>query len=260
MLHVDNFTYGALNPALAFIIAWLGAFVGLRCASRARAYQGTGRAYWLLLAALSIGATGTWVVHFIAMLGFTIPHRPISYSVSITVISMVVTIAIVAAGLLVAGYRRPSTSKVLIAGVLTGFGVTVMTYAGMAAILVNATMSYDKLRVGESIIIAMVASTLAFSFALRLRSLVASAAAASIVALGVTGMHYMAMASLRVWPSTSGIVMTGVSGITLLLPIIVGITVMSFVLIGHVALAPTEDEIRAEHAQLARLRATGLQI
>src|SRR5262249_37551908 len=198
-----------------------GAFVGLRCATRARAYEGPGRAYWLLLAAASIGASSIWVAHFIAMLGFTIPHRPIRYNVPVTLISMVATIAIVATGLLVAGYRRPSTGKVLLAGVLAGFGVTVMTYAAMAAMRVNATMSYNKLLVGASIVLAMVALTLAFWFALRLRGLAASAGAAFIVALGVSGMHNMAMASLRVWPSADSMVMDGVSGVTLLLPIIV---------------------------------------
>jgi NO-binding membrane sensor protein with MHYT domain len=43
-------------------------FLGLRCADRARAYVGAARARWHLLAALSIGATGIWVMHNIAML------------------------------------------------------------------------------------------------------------------------------------------------------------------------------------------------
>jgi NO-binding membrane sensor protein with MHYT domain len=51
----------------------LGAFIGLRCVIRARAYQGLHRALWLLLAAVALGAAGIWAVHFIAMLGFTIP-------------------------------------------------------------------------------------------------------------------------------------------------------------------------------------------
>src|SRR5438105_50207 len=51
MLRVDNFTYGVLTPALAFVMSWLGAFTGLRCTSRARAYQGPPRAFWRLLPA-----------------------------------------------------------------------------------------------------------------------------------------------------------------------------------------------------------------
>src|ERR1700758_3412011 len=77
MSHFSDFTYGALNPVLGYLISCVGCFLGLRCTTRARAYQGAARARWLTLAALSIGTTGIWVMHFIAMLGFAIPGEPI---------------------------------------------------------------------------------------------------------------------------------------------------------------------------------------
>ena len=73
MIHVNNFANGALNPALSYVVSCVGCFLGLRCTTRARAYHGAARALWLTLAALSIGTTGIWVMHFIAMLGFAIP-------------------------------------------------------------------------------------------------------------------------------------------------------------------------------------------
>src|SRR5215469_10365225 len=69
VVSVHNFSYGLLNPALAYAVSCLGAFLGLRCVTRARAHTGSGRARWLVLAAVAIGATGIWTMHFIAMLG-----------------------------------------------------------------------------------------------------------------------------------------------------------------------------------------------
>jgi NO-binding membrane sensor protein with MHYT domain len=105
------------------------------------------------------------------------------------------------------------------------------------------------------------AATTAFWFAARMRGFAASAAAAPIMAAAVSGMHYTGMAALRVWPPIGGSMTTGgATGGSFLVPLIVGITVTSFVLIGHVALAPTEDEIRAEAALIARLRAHGMDV
>ncbi len=261
MLRVDNFTYGVLTPALAYLMSWQGAFVGLRCATRARAYDGPARAHWLLLAAASIGTTGIWVMHFIAMLGFSIPGTRIRYSVPVTVLSMLTAVTVVAAGLFIAGYRRPSFPNLLLAGAITGAGVAAMHYTGMAAMRMDAKMSYDPLLFAASVLIAIVAATAAFWFALRLRGIPSSLGAALIMAAAVSGMHYTGMAAMRVWPASGGgMAAGGATGVSFLLPLIVGITISSFLLIGHVALAPTEDEIRAEEALMARLRANGMEV
>ena len=93
MLTVHNFSYGLLTPALAYLMSFLGSFLGLRCTSRARASTGATRMRWLLVAAVSIGITGIWVMHFIAMLGFTIPGETIRYNVPITLLSMLIAVA-----------------------------------------------------------------------------------------------------------------------------------------------------------------------
>jgi len=46
IVHVNNFSYGLLNPVLGYLMSCLGAFIGLRCVTRARAYQGLHRALW----------------------------------------------------------------------------------------------------------------------------------------------------------------------------------------------------------------------
>src|SRR6202167_6783831 len=101
---VHNFSYGLLNPALGYAMSCVGSFLGLRCVALARSYDGFARARWLSLAAVSIGATGIWAMHFIAMLGFTIPGQQIGYNVPMTVDSMLVAVAVVGAGLFIVGF------------------------------------------------------------------------------------------------------------------------------------------------------------
>jgi NO-binding membrane sensor protein with MHYT domain len=84
--------------------------------TRARAYQGLHRAVWLLLAAVSLGATGVWAMHFIAMLGFTIPGQTILYNVPLTILSMLVSVAVVAIGLFIVGFSRSQGTVPLVAG------------------------------------------------------------------------------------------------------------------------------------------------
>ena len=94
MIHFSDFSYDALNPVLGYLISCVGCFLGLRCTTRARAYQGAARARWLLLAALAIATTGIWVMHFVAMLGFTIGGQTIRYNVPITILSMVIAVVV----------------------------------------------------------------------------------------------------------------------------------------------------------------------
>src|SRR5258708_23022586 len=110
MMTVHNFAYGLLTPALAYAISCLGCFLGLRCTTRAREVQGPARVRWLLLAAVSIGVPGVWGMHFIAMLGFTIPGQPIRYSVPVTIFSMGIAVVVASIGLLIVrfgGWRLP---------------------------------------------------------------------------------------------------------------------------------------------------------
>src|SRR5262245_9519617 len=77
--HVTETQYGWLTPTLAYLFSFLGCLLGLKATARARMLPASGqRARWLILAAGAIGGTGSWVMHFVAMIGFEIsgsPHR-----------------------------------------------------------------------------------------------------------------------------------------------------------------------------------------
>ena len=258
MLVVHNFSYGLVTPVLAYLMSCLGSFLGLRCATRARAHQGQARAKWLLLAGLSIGTTGIWVMHFIAMLGFTIPGQTIDYNVPITILSMLVAVGIVCVGLLIVGFGGDGYRPLLLAGLITGLGVATMHYMGMAAMRMMGRVTYDPLLFLLSVVIAVIAATAALWAALRLRGVLATLGAALIMGIAVSGMHYTGMAAMRMYPASgpAGMVMGTAGGATaesFLLPLIIGISVVAFMLTATIVLSPNEDEIRSDAELMARI-------
>ena len=210
---VHNFSYGLLNPALGYAMSCVGSFLGLRCVTLARAYDGFARARWLSLAAVSIGATGIWAMHFIAMLGFTIPGQQIRYNVPMTVASMLVAVAVVGVGLFIVGFGDGGRSRLVAGGVIIGVGVAAMHYLGMAAMSMTDSMSYNLPLLALSVVIAIVAGTAALWAGTRVSPLRATIGAALIMGVAVSGMHYTAMAALQIhrapMPSMAAIATSG---------------------------------------------------
>jgi NO-binding membrane sensor protein with MHYT domain len=257
MIHVNNFSNGALNPLLAYLMSAMGCFLGLRCTTRARAYRGAARVRWLAAAALAIGSTGIWVMHFIAMLGFTIPGQAIRYNVPITILSMVLAVVVVGIGTFIVGFRE-GTGPLLLGGVIIGCGVATMHYVGMSAIRVQDSLAYNPLLFVASVIIAIIAGTAALWAALRLDTLLATIAASLIMGVAVSGMHYTGMAALRVYPAPGVAVSTSAtaSALAFLLPLILGLSMIGFIFSTVIALSPTAAEILEEGELMARIART----
>jgi hypothetical protein len=68
-------------------------------------------------------------------------------------------------------------------------------------------------------------------------------------------MHYTGMAAMRVYAGGSGLVIPGEPSSSLLLPLLLGASVVTFLLMLIVAMSPTEDEILADASLTQRLRA-----
>jgi NO-binding membrane sensor protein with MHYT domain len=253
---VHNFSYGVLNPGLAFAMSCLGSFLGLRCVILSRAYEGAAKARWLILASVAIGAVGIWSMHFIAMLGFTIPGEPIRYNVLETVASMLLAVAVVGAGLFIVGFGHGHLSRLLLGGVIIGVGVAGMHYLGMAAMSMTGTMSYRLPLVALSVLIAIVAGTAALWIGTWIRGIAATIGATVVMGIAVTGMHYTGMAALQVkggiMPSVGidGVAaVSGVSGATaatFVIPLLLVISLATFLLTLSISLTPSEDEIRTD--------------
>src|SRR5215467_15438007 len=156
VVQVHNFSYGLLNPGFAYLTSCLGCFLGLQCTARARAMQGADRARWLVLAAVSIGATGIWVMHFIAMLGFSIPGQMITYNVPVTIGSMLIAVGVVGVGLFIVGFGGQGLGPLLLGGTIIGIGIASMHYMGMWALRMPDTMGYSTRLFVLSVVIAIV--------------------------------------------------------------------------------------------------------
>jgi NO-binding membrane sensor protein with MHYT domain len=229
---LDQFTYGALTPTLSYFVSVLGCLFGLIATARARRIaDGQRRAGWLTLAACSIGGTGIWSMHFIAMLGFSVKNQsPIQFDLGVTAASLLTAIIVVAIGLFIVGYGRVSVLKVIAAGIFTGVGVAGMHYSGMAAMQIPANVSYDPKLVGASVGIAIVAATVALWFTLVLNRPVALTIGALIMGVAVNGMHFTGMYALHVSPYFPKTV-TGISPLVLLAPIVVFVIAVIFMLL-----------------------------
>jgi NO-binding membrane sensor protein with MHYT domain len=252
--HVHQFAYGWINPALAYVLSFLGSLLGLVLTARARDSEGLSRARWLLLAAVSIGGTGIWLMHFMAMLGFDVPDSVVRYDVPLTALSALLAVVIVAAGLFTVGFGRPSIAKIILGGTFTGLGVATMHYTGMAAMHTGGIVTYDQTLVILSVIIAVVASMVALWFAVVISGPSATVGAALLMGLAVCSMHYTAMAAVRVQTVPVEAPIVGARPFELLAPIsVLGCVVIVALAYSTIGYSERRENAR-EEALLARAR------
>ncbi|MFE9685447.1 MHYT domain-containing protein [Streptomyces sp. NPDC006285] len=221
---VDGFSYGTVTPVTAYVMACLGAALGLRCITRSlRDDDDTSwKPGWLALGAASIGC-GIWTMHFIAMIGFQVEESRIRYDIGLTILSLAVAVVVVGLGVFAVGYRGAGTTTLLVAGTFTGLGVAGMHYIGMAAIRLNGSLRYDVPTVALSVVIALVAATAALWAAVAIRGFLTSLGASLVMGVAVSGMHYTGMAAVSVHlHGASGGPGAGGSAHSLLLPMLTG--------------------------------------
>ena len=261
MAHVHHFAYGAYNPIAAYLLAFLGSFLGLLCTGRARDAHSRGRRNrWLVIAAFAIGGGGIWLMHFSAMLGFEVPDSPVRYDLTLTLLSLAFAVVTVGVGLVVVGHGPRSAGKTVVAGMLTGGGVIAMHFTGMEGMRLPATIHYHPMLVAASTVIAFAASTGALWFAMSVRGWLRVSAAAAVMAVAVCGMHYTGMAAMSIELDETARTPGGIRPLTMLVPITV-ITAATIVGVALSALqAMTEEEFtdgagtpkRGAHAESAQ--------
>jgi len=255
-MQMHGYINGPITPMLAYTMSCVGSALGLSAMSRARATEGPARWRWLVFGALSIGGTGIWVMHFIAMLGYDISGVRITYDLAVTIISMVIAVLVVGIGLAVATYGRATPRALVGGGTFTGLGVAGMHYMGISAMRMPAGVHYQPFIVLASVVIAIVAATAALWAAMNIRGLAATVGASLIMGIAVTGMHYTGMAAMSVYANPLAAA-DGLSADQLLEPMIGGISLVTIVLLFVVGLSATERdiieqaEIRADLQKLA---------
>ncbi|MEV4826282.1 MHYT domain-containing protein [Micromonospora sp. NPDC049274] len=246
MADINHFEYGWITPALSYALSVLGSVLGLVCAGRIRtARTGGQRAWWGLLAAWALGATAIWAMHFMAMLGFAVDGARIRYDVPLTAASTAIAVVAVGIGLAIVGTGRLNPVRLVAGGVFTGLGVAAMHYTGMAAMRLNGSLAYDSTRVILSVVIAVVAATVALWLAMTVRRGLAIFASALVMGVAVNGMHFTGMSALSVHlhERAGGVSGAGVSA--LLVPIVVAVIFGVVGLLYALLAAPTDDDMAA---------------
>lgn len=250
MAEMNHFEYGWITPALSYALSVLGSILGLVCAGRIRTARTTGqRAWWGLLSAWALGGTAIWAMHFMAMLGFAVDGTRIRYDVPLTVASTAIAVVAVGIGLAIVGTGRLNLVRLLAGGVFTGAGVASMHYTGMAAMRLNGSLGYDTTRVVLSVVIAVVASTVALWLAMTVRRGLAIFASALVMGVAVNGMHFTGMSALSVHRHERAGEVTGTGVSTLLVPIVLAVIFGVVGLLYALLAAPTDDD-RAAAAYL----------
>ncbi|WP_091058590.1 MHYT domain-containing protein [Micromonospora humi] len=251
MGEINHFEYGWITPALSYALSVLGSALGLVCAGRIRTAAGAGqRAWWGLLAAWALGGTAIWAMHFMAMLGFAVSGTRIRYDVPLTAASTVIAMVGVGIGLAIVGTGRLTAVRLLAGGVFTGAGVAAMHYTGMAAMRLDGTLGYDPLRVTLSVVIALVAATVALWLAMTVRRGVAIIASALVMGVAVNGMHFTGMSALSVHLHEGRGATTGTEVSGLLVPIVLAV-IFGVVGLVYALLAAPSDDDRAGAAYVA---------
>ncbi|MEU5549928.1 MULTISPECIES: MHYT domain-containing protein [unclassified Micromonospora] len=254
MAEINHFEYGWITPAISYALSVLGSILGLIFAGRIRIAQSTGqKIWWGTLAAWALGGTAIWTMHFMAMLGFAVTGSRIRYDVPITVVSALLAVIAVGIGLAIVGTGRLSAVRILAGGLFTGLGVAAMHYTGMAAMRLDGQIGYDTLRVVASIVIAVVAATVALWLAVTVRRGLAIFGSALVMGVAVNGMHFTGMSAMSVHLHDQRTDIAGATVSTMLLPIVLLVIFGVVGLVYALLAAPTEED-RAAMAYLDSLR------
>jgi NO-binding membrane sensor protein with MHYT domain len=244
------FQYGPVTAVVAYIMACVGAGLGLRCIVRAFATTGLTKQRWLLIGAFAIGS-GVWTMHLVAILGFGVEGSPVRYDIPLTLLSLLVAVVVVAVGVFTLGYSRSRVRGAVLGGIGTGAGIVGMHYVGMAAMEIHGTMSYEIPTVVISAAIAVGVSMVAFAVAFLTDSFRGTVLAALLMGAAASATEYAGIAALRleITPGTS--ILPGASAVEFVFPFIVVFGSFLFLSSAFVALSPIKHEPVAAAAAAA---------
>ncbi|GAB3857614.1 MHYT domain-containing protein [Dactylosporangium cerinum] len=218
---MEHFAYGAITPALALTLSFLGCLLGVFIAARSRASSGGSRARWLTLSAVAIGGAGTWVPHFMALLGTDVPNSVVRYDVPITALGFGIAVVVYCLGLYIVGFGRPSLWKVVPTGIVTGLGLTAVYSTAPLAMRLAGTVGYDPATAVAATVAAVVGATVTLWCVSTVRGNKALAVAAAIMAVAACSTHYTVLSAVRVQAAPITAEIRGTSPLELLTPVCV---------------------------------------
>ncbi|TMH82657.1 MAG: hypothetical protein E6H49_04090 [Betaproteobacteria bacterium] len=196
-MDMNNIQYEPLLVGLSYVISVFGSYTALQLAiaiPQARTWAAiigsvTG-------ASVALGGGAIWSMHFIGMNAADM-GVPVAYDPFLTFVSLILAVVAPAIGLFIVGRSDGGPWNLPLGGVLTGLGVALMHYTGMAAMIMPAKITYDPTLFAASLVIAVVAATVALWLAFNLRGNLQRFGSAIVMGIAVCGMHYTGMYAVR---------------------------------------------------------------
>lgn len=188
------------NPVLiviSFLVAFIASFVALDSAGKISDASRLAALFWRIAGGMTLGI-GIWAMHFIGMLSMQMPVS-MHYEVWLTLASLGIAILAATTALNIAVRRNSlSRSRLFIATLILSSGVVAMHYLGMAAMMFDDSIRWNKTGVSLSVVIAVLASGAALWLAFHLRHkhkgvLINRIAAAILMSVAICAMHYTGM-------------------------------------------------------------------
>jgi NO-binding membrane sensor protein with MHYT domain len=181
---------------LSYAISVFGSYTALQLAG-AIPQARTGRAMITAVAgaAVALGGGAIWSMHFIAMTAADM-GMPVTYDAVPTYSSLLIAIVASGTGLVLVARGGTDPLWLALGGLATGLGVAAMHYMGMEAVVMPVKFTYDPTLVLLSLVIAVVAATVALWLAFNLRGDLQRFGSAFVMGVAVCGMHYTGMSAV----------------------------------------------------------------
>ena len=185
--------------AASIVIATLASYVALDLSRRVRSDEGHLNVAWWGAGSVVMG-TGIWSMHFVGMLGFSLPI-PLGFRGALTLLSWIAAVGASGVALWIASRATYGLKSVLVGSAAMGAGICGMHYIGMAALDMAPGIVWHWPTVALSVAIAVGASAAAlliFQWLVRVRDegrFALQMLAAVVMGIAICGMHYTGMAA-----------------------------------------------------------------
>ena len=196
-----NISWDPVLIAISYLVAFIASFVALDSAGKIPLSSRKAALFWRIAGGVTLGI-GIWSMHFIGMLSMQMPMM-MSYDLWLTLASLGVAVVASATALNIAvAGKKLSPFRLIFATTILSAGVVSMHYIGMAALMLDGSIIWDRRLVGLSVVIAVVASGTALWLAFRLRDkhkgvFINRILAAFIMGAAICAMHYTGMSAAQ---------------------------------------------------------------
>src|SRR5260221_7776393 len=156
---MNTIQYEPFLVMLSYVISVFGSYTALQLAIAIPQGRTWGAVIGSVIgAATAVGGGAIWSMHFIGMNAADL-GIPVAYDPVLTITSLILSILAPAVGLFIVGRSDGGPINPPLGGVLSGLGVALMHYTGMAAMVMSAQISYHLTPFFASIGIPLVPGT-----------------------------------------------------------------------------------------------------